>query len=116
MSVKTQARAALQLANELTARTRGQEVSTFQSGTATLVGGTATLGFGAGINLTANSRILLSRRAQGGVVTNTVQYEAPLASRVFGPIGTGQFVINASLAAGGLNAADTSVIDWMIID
>jgi hypothetical protein len=84
-----------------------------QRGTATLVAGSKTIS--AGVSLTAASVILLSRKTQGGTVTSTVVYEAPGASRVVGAPGTGAFTLQASVAAGTANAADTSTLDWEIV-
>jgi hypothetical protein len=83
-----------------------------QSGSATLVAGTVTV---TGVTLTANSVVTFSRKTQGGTVSSTVGYEAPSASRTAGGTFTGSFVLNAVVAAGTVNAADTSVIDWFVV-
>lgn len=71
-----------------------------QTGTATLVAGTKTV---AGVALTANSKILLSRNTPGGAAGDL---SAPAASR---NTATGQFVINSA------SATDTSTVDYVII-
>jgi hypothetical protein len=81
-----------------------------QTGSATLAAGTVTV---SNVVLTANSQILVSRKTQGGTVTNTVQYEAPSASR---NVGAGTMVLQASVAAGTANASDTSVVDYAILN
>ena len=79
-----------------------------QSGSAVLVAGTVTV---TGVNLTANSIIQCTRKVQGGTITSTIGYEAPSASR---NTSTGQFVLNAVVAAGTVASSDTSTIDWVI--
>jgi hypothetical protein len=83
-----------------------------QTGTVTLASGTFTLS--AGITVTANSVVLVSRKTQG-TVTSTVQYEAPGADRIVGGPGTGSITFQASIAAGTVNAADDSVLDYAIL-
>jgi len=83
-----------------------------QSGAAVLAAGTVTV---TGVTLTATSVILLSRKTQGGTVTSTVAYEAPSTGRTVGAALTGSFIINASVAAGTVNAPDTSTIDWVVL-
>lgn len=78
-----------------------------QSGSTTLVAGTKTVA----ANLTANSRIMLQRKAAGATVTTTVEYET--GTRTTGS--PGSFVINAVTNADAVNTADTSAIDWMVI-
>ena len=76
-----------------------------RTGTAVLSSGTKTV---SDTTVAASTIITLTRAAQGGTVTNTVQYEAPTASIVAGT----SFVINACVAAGTVNAADTSTIAY----
>lgn len=81
----------------------------FQAGSAVLVAGTVTV---TGVTLTSTSVILLSRKTQGGTINTTVSYEAPSASR---NTGASTFVINAVVAAGTVQNADTSTIDYIVI-
>jgi hypothetical protein len=81
-----------------------------QSGSAILAAGSVIV---SNVVLTANSIIIVSRKTQGGTVTSTIVYEAPSASR---NVGAGTMVLQASVAAGTANAADTSVVDWLIIN
>lgn len=81
-----------------------------QSGSATLASGTVTV---SNVVLTANSQIFVSRKTQGGTVTNTVVYEAPSASR---NTGAGTMVLQGSVAAGTANASDSSVVDYLIVN
>lgn len=75
------------------------------SGSATLVAGTVAIPF---TRLTANSRIFLGLKTfSGGALT--VQFQA--VSRVPGS----GFSIQANVAAGTINAADGSTVDWFVI-
>lgn len=84
-----------------------------QTGTAVLVAGTKTVA--TGISVSATSTVLVGRKAQGGTVTSTVQYEELGGSRVTGGPGTGTLVFQASVAAGTVNAPDTSTLEYTII-
>jgi hypothetical protein len=84
-----------------------------QAGTVTLVAGTKTVN--AGVALSASSVITFSRKTQGGTVTTTVGYEAAGASRTVGPPGTGAFIVQAVVAAGTIQNADTSTLDYLIV-
>lgn len=75
------------------------------SGVATLIAGTIAVAFPA---LTASSRIFLQLKT-ANTVTLTVQYVA--TTRV---VGTG-FTIQANVAAGTINVADVSTLDWFVI-
>jgi hypothetical protein len=72
----------------------------FQSGIATLAGGTITV---TGVRLTTSSRIMFGRNTPGGMLG---ELSAPAASR---NAGAGSFVINSA------NAGDTSTVDWLIV-
>ena len=82
--------------------------SAFQSGSATLVAGQVTV---SSVTLTAASVVLVSRKTQGGTVTSTIVYEAPSSGR---NVGASTLLLQASVAAGTANAADTSVVDWFV--
>lgn len=82
-------------------------VSNVRGGSVTLVAGVATV---ADAYVTANSRIALTRTAQGGTVTSTVQYE--VTAKTPGA----SFAVRASVAAGTVNAADTSTLDYVIVE
>lgn len=85
-----------------------------QSGTVTLVAGTAVVGGATGaLIISAGSRIVFSRKTQGGTVG--VNYEAPGANRVAGAAGTGAFTVNAVSATGTLVNTDTSTLDYVVI-
>lgn len=75
------------------------------SGTATLVAGTVTVPF---TKLTLSSRIFLTLKTfSGGALT--VNFQA--LNRVVGT----SFDIQANVAAGTINAADGSTVDWFVI-
>lgn len=80
-----------------------------QGGVATLVAGQVTI---SSITLTANSRVFVTRKTIGGTVTSTIMYEAPSATR---NVGASTLLLQASVAAGTANAADTSVVDYLVI-
>lgn len=79
-----------------------------QGGTATLVLGTVTI---TGARLTANSRILVSRKTKGGGVSIGTDLEVPSASR---DVGAKTFVINAVKADKSVDTADISTVDWLV--
>jgi hypothetical protein len=77
-----------------------------QSGTATLVLGTVTVP----ATVTAGSRVFLTRTVSAGT-TDTVEYAVPTKT----PGAPGSFVIQAQVAAGTINVADTSTLDWLVV-
>lgn len=77
------------------------------SGSVVLVAGTATVSFP---DLTANSQIFLSLK-DPSVTTLTVAYCAPSGGRT---VGTG-FVVRANVAAGTINVADLSTLEYLVI-
>jgi uncharacterized protein (DUF697 family) len=79
-----------------------------QTGTATLVAGTVTIT----ARLTSTSVIQLTRNTVGGTVTSTIMYAAPAATR---NVSASTFVILAVVAAGTINVADTSTVDWVVL-
>ncbi len=84
-------------------------------GTATLIAGTATIGNSSGLFLKSatDTPIQLTRNTSGNT-TDTITYQAPAANRTAGVTGTAEFVIIASVAAGTINVADTSTVDWLV--
>lgn len=84
-------------------------------GTAQLVAGTVTLGNSSGIFLksTTESSVQVTRNT-ANTTANTITYAAPQASRTAGVSGTGAVIINAVVAAGTLNNADISSVDYTI--
>jgi hypothetical protein len=91
-----------------------QPAPRIQTGQVTLAAGTAVVGGATGaLVITAASRILFSRRLQGGTVG--VSYEAPQGNRVAGGPGTGAFTVNAVSAAGALVNTDTSTLDFVVV-
>ena len=84
-------------------------------GTLTLVAGTITLGATQGLYLlsTTTSPVVVTRNT-AGTTTSTVAYAAPVASRVAGKSGTGAVLIRAEVAAGTINVADVSTLDFCI--
>lgn len=83
-----------------------------------LVNGTVTIGQGGGgaadglflfsiADTKDGSRVSLSRNAAGAATALTVEYAAPAVTRVAGKPGTSVLVIQAEIAAGTINAADT---------
>lgn len=61
--------------------------------------------------LLTGANVQATRNTVGGTVTSTIDYAAPDATRAFGKAGTAALVINAVVAAGTVNSADTSTID-----
>ncbi len=88
--------------------------------TVTLASGTYTIGAGSTANpdeplfLLSTAKVELTRNTVGGTVTSTILYAAPVASRVAGKAGTAVVVVNAAVAAGTVNASDTSTVDVLI--
>jgi hypothetical protein len=82
-----------------------------QGGTLTLVAGTKTIA--TGITITANSRVLLTRTAQGGTSTAVVEYDC--TAKTVGAPGTGAFTVVAATIAGATVTTDTSTLDYVII-
>jgi hypothetical protein len=84
-------------------------------GVCTLISGTVTLGNSSGIFLksTTESSVQLTRDTSGNT-TNTITYQAPVATRTAGVSGTGAVTIIASVAAGTINVADTSTLSYLI--
>ena len=79
-------------------------------GSVTLVSGTATVST---LAVTASSRIVCSLNTPGGTLTLTTGYFARGANRSVGS--PGSFTVEAHVAAGTINTADTSVVDYIII-
>ncbi len=84
-------------------------------GTLTLSSGTYTLGSTEGLFLlsTTTSPVNLTLNTAGGTVTSTVGLRAAVTSRVAGKSGTGQVIALAIVAAGTINSADNSTVDWL---
>lgn len=81
---------------------------TVQTGVATLVAGvTATIAAA----IKSNSRIFITQKTPSGT-SLTTEYAALTADRVNGVLGT--FKVTALLAAGTINTADTSTVEWMV--
>lgn len=79
-----------------------------QYGTATLSSGTVTVSTA---TITANSRIFITRTAPGGTTTNTLEYGYVNKT----PGAPGSFDLQAQVAAGTINTADNSVLDWFVV-
>ena len=90
--------------------------------TVTLAAGTYKIGFGSTATpdedlflfSTTKSMVSISMNTSGtagGAPTLTTEYGCPVATRVAGKSGTGVLVVNAQVAAGTLNNADTSTLD-----
>ncbi len=91
----------------------GFEVSPrIQAGTGTLVAGVLTIN--AGIWVTADSRVLITRKTPGGTFADG-GHDAPSADRVVGAPGTGVIVIRARAQDGTAQTGDTSTIDYLIV-
>lgn len=84
-------------------------------GTCTLIAGTTTLANSSGIFLksTTESSVQLTRDTSGNT-TNTITYQAPVATRTAGVAGTGSITIIAAVAAGTINVADTSTLSYLV--
>lgn len=85
-------------------------------GTLTLASGTKTLGATEGLFLfsTTRSSIQLTRNTAGGTTTSTLEYQAEVASRTIGKSGTAAVICLAAVAAGTINTADNSTLDYLI--
>ncbi len=85
-------------------------------GTLTLASGTYTLGATEGLFLLSATRssINATLNTAGGTVTSTVGLRAAVASRTIGKSGTAAAIILAIVAAGTVNAADNSTVDWLV--
>lgn len=75
----------------------------------TLTNGTVTVGSNDFLALrsTTKSSVQLTRDTPGAATANTVEYASAVAGRTAGAIGTGAIVVQATVAAGTINAADT---------
>lgn len=84
-------------------------------GTATLIAGTVTIGSSSGLYLksTTESSIQVTRNTSG-TTTNTITYQAPVTTRTAGKTGTASVVIFAAVAAGTINVADVSTVDYTV--
>lgn len=84
-------------------------------GTVTLVAGTITLGSTQGLFLksTTASSILITPNT-ANTTTSTVTYGAAVASRTAGVSGTAAAVLQARVAAGTINVADISTLDFLV--
>lgn len=85
-------------------------------GTATLVLGAVTLGATQGLFLfsTTTSSVQATRNTADTSTLTTGGYASPVANRTAGKSGTAACLIRAEVAAGTLNNADVSTIDWLI--
>ena len=85
-------------------------------GTLTLSSGTKTLGSAEGLYLfsTTRSSVNLTLNTAGGTVTLTVGLRAAAADRTEGKSGTGALIAIAIVAAGTINVADESTVDWLV--
>ncbi len=87
-------------------------------GSVALTNGTVALGVTQGLFLksVSASQIVVTRRNAGGTLTLTTGYYCPDAAsaRVAGVAGTAVATITASVAAGTVNTADTSTIDFVV--
>jgi len=84
-------------------------------GTATLVAGTVTLGSAQGLFLksTTTSSVEISRNT-ANTTAATIAYAAAAGSRTAGVSGTAAVTIQAQVAAGTINNADISTLDFAI--
>lgn len=85
-------------------------------GTFTLASGTYSLGVTEGLFLksTTTSSVVCTLNTAGGTVTLTVGLRAASASRTAGKSGTGVVTVIAIVAAGTINTADNSTVDYCI--
>lgn len=82
----------------------------------TLGAGTVTIS-NVGVRSASKSNVAITRTATGGTVSTTVEYCPTVAGATgltVGAIGTGSVVIQATVAAGTIQNADTSVLNVMI--
>lgn len=86
----------------------------------TLASGTYTIGAGStatpdeALFLAATANVQATRNTVGGTVTSTIMYAAADAGRTAGKVGTAALVVNAVVAAGTVNSADTSTVDVLV--
>ena len=85
--------------------TPGNSGVLFQTGTATLVGGTVTV---SNVRLSANSKIMVTRNTPATALNNLCVRSADRN------IGAGTFAIRAESAVGVLGT-ETSTVDWVVI-
>lgn len=86
-------------------------------GILTLAAGTKTLGAAEGLFLFSTTKSIVKFSLNTpNTTTSTTEYCAPSASRVAGKSGTGAAVIRANVAAGTINVADLSTIDWVALN
>ena len=64
----------------------------------------------------ANSQLFLTRAAVGGTVASTVMYAQDPGTVVAGPCGTGAIAGFAVIAPGTLNTADTSTVNFKLVN
>lgn len=85
-------------------------------GILTLSSGTYTLGSTEGLYLfsTTKSNIQMNFNTAGGTVSSTVGCRCTSAGRTAGKSGTGAATIIATVAAGTINSADNSTMDWLV--
>ena len=84
-----------------------------QSGAQVLTAGTTAL---IPATITATSRIIVTQKTPG-TTTNTVEYSALGTDRVIGIGGAGGgFKLTALVAAGTINVADVSTLDWVVFN
>jgi len=84
-------------------------------GILTLAAGTYTLGATEGLYLFSTTRSVVSLAQNTPNTTAlTTEYCAVSASRVAGKSGTAAVVVRANIAAGTINAADVSTLDWCV--
>jgi hypothetical protein len=89
------------------------KLDTLQGGVVTLVAGTTAL---IAATVTANSRIVAFLNTED-TSDDTVKYAALAADRVVGVSGAGGgFKLTALIAAGTINIADLSVLDWIVFN
>lgn len=84
-------------------------------GILTLSSGTYSLGATEGLFLFSATRSTISAgyNTAGGTVTSTIGWRCASAGRTAGKSGTGAATIIATVAAGTINTADNSTMDWV---
>jgi hypothetical protein len=85
-------------------------------GTSTLVAGTKTLGSAEGLFLfsTTKSFFTANLNTPGGTLTSTIGYGSAVANRTAGKSGVGAIVLISRVAAGTIDVANTSTVDWLV--
>lgn len=85
-------------------------------GTVTLVAGTITLGVAQGlfVKSVAASAVAITRNTPNTATATTGGYASAAGTRVAGVAGTAAVVIMAQIAAGTINAADISTVDFIV--